>query len=114
MLIDKISFSKIKLQYEILKMKSAYIEAERAIIGDPSLTGFKEQKEMTPQDFWDLTNIKPSYVTDAISTERALIKAQMHELEETGRRLQDEEKYELLAEAKEIWEKLKQKLNSLK
>lgn len=122
MKIDRIKFSKLKAQWEILKMKSAYIEAEKAIIGDPSLTGFEDQKAFSPEEFWqtfkggvvDLTKITPGYVADSQSTERALLKEQILEIEETARKLLAEEKYELLQEAKEIWEKLNSQLKNLR
>lgn len=126
MKINRLQWDKLKPQWDILKMKSAYIEAEKSIVQDPSLTAWQDEmanniKAVGPEEFWrefqgglvDL-NKTPGYVEDAKSTERMLIREQILEIEEQGRKLLKEEKYELLQEAKEIWEKLQQQLKNLK
>ena len=113
MKINKIQLSKIKTQWELSKMKAAYIAAERAIVQDASLTGWENQKldEFAGSEMDQFGNVTNLTVRD-IQIRR--LEQQLEELENVGRRLLEEEKYELLKESKEIWEKIVIQLNNLK
>ena len=115
MRINKIVWNKLKTQWELSKMKAAYIAAEKAIVQDASLTGWEQPKQDLDKfarsemdEFGHVTNFTVRDVQ--IKT----LEGQLKELEEVGRRLLEEEKYELLKESKEIWEKINQQLNNLK
>ena len=109
---NKITFNKIKTQWELSKMKAAYIAAEMAIVKDASLTGWEEPKDPVVDVEIDIFgNVKNRTIKDI---KREQLEGQLQELEETGRRLLKQEKYELLKEAQEIWLKIKQQLKNLK
>ena len=114
MMINRITFAKIKTQWELSKMKAAYIAAERAIVQDASLTGWENNQDLNAfagsemDEYGNVTNLT---VRD-IQIKK--LEQQLNELEEIGRRLLEQEKYELLKESKEIWEKINQQLNNLK
>ena len=101
---NKMLFSKINAQYEILKMKAAYILAERAIIGDPTMTGWQAEPK-TPQDQFIFDNNKE------VEVHKLLTK--MEHLEEQGRKALEEEDYSKLKVLKEVYDILKNKLNKL-
>ena len=121
MKVNRIIFSKIKQQHEILKMKSAYIAAEKAIVQDPSLTQWQQEVahetvKVDPEMFAamevdEFGGMKSLTIKDLQVRE---LESQIEVIEETGRKLLKEEKYELMQEAKEIWVKLKEQLNNLK
>ena len=111
MKVNKITFSKIKTQWELLKMKSAYILAERDIVNDATLTGWQrndaiEDDSMTLVDFqgWEDGNVRRM-------SEELKIKKQMEELEEQGRVALDNEDYQKMQILKEVWGILNNKLN---
>lgn len=118
MKVNRIIFDKIKAQWDILKMRAAYIAAEKLIISEASqgndITGIKiiqEFEPMTPEEFHQ-------YQTDGFGnikniTPKELIKQKMDALEKQGRKLLEQEKYELFAELKEIYEKYKQEYDRL-
>jgi len=119
MKVNRMLFDKIKLQWDITKMKSAYIDAERTIMAEVQqghdLTGSLKVIEtfepMTAEEFHQ-------YQTDGFGnikniTPKELIKQKMDSIQEQGRKLLEEEKYELFAELKEIYEKYKQEYDRL-
>ena len=112
MKINRITFDKIKAQYEILKMSAAYIQAEQMIVKDPNLTGWQiyESKEMSPEEFvMDIFgNVKN---VDATLTK---MEADRDELEKLGTKLLNEEKYEFMQEAKELWEQINKQIKRYK
>ena len=115
MMINRIQLSKIKTQWELSKMKAAYIAAERAIVQDASLTGWDPKESAHDEiartitdEFGNTTNLT---VRDMKIIE---LQEQINEIEDTAIRLLEEEKYELVKEAKEIWEKLTYQLKNLK
>ena len=129
MKVNRTRFSNIKLEFEILKMKAAYIAAEQEIIrmsengmadGIKTVTSSDniifEGKEMDPETFIgmemdDLGNARSLTVKDLKIRD---LEDKLQQLEEVGRELLKEEKYELMQEALELWEKTKQQINNLK
>ena len=118
MKINRITFDKIKAQYEILKMRAAYIAAEKLIIEEQikgnDLTGVSTIHSFDPMTAEEFHKV----VTDGFGnirnvTPKELIKQKMDALEKQGRKLLNEEKYELFAELKEIYEKYKQEYDRL-
>jgi len=116
---NRILFDKLKQQWDIIKMKAAYIEAEKTLITEAqqevewtgSLKTIEVFDPMTPEEFHQ-------YQTDGFGnikniTPKDLIKQKMDALEKQGRKLLEEEKYELFAELKEIYEKYKQEYDRL-
>ena len=112
--INRIAFDKLKIQWEILKARAAYFDAEQEIIGklpkyDDSY--IVSHEPMTPEEwhayevdgFGNLKNITP----------KELIKQKMDALEKQGTKLLQEEKYELFAELKEIYERYKREYDRL-
>ncbi len=118
MKVNRILYARLLQEYDLLMMKAAYIQAERDIMFNPSLTSWQPINdhmmsqapiEMDAETFHELH--RPVFSNNS---QIKLIEAQMKELEDAGRNLLDQERYELMQEAKEIWEKLKQDLNKLK
>lgn len=118
MKVNRIRFDNIKAKWDILKMRAAYIAAERLLIQEAAdgndLTGIQvieSFEPMTPEEFHQ-------YETDGFGNiknngPKELIRQKMIALEKQGRRLLEEEKYELFAELKEIYEKYKQEYDRL-
>lgn len=111
-------FSKIQLAWDIRKMTTAYIDAEKYLIQQTAngndVTGMQvieTFEPMTPEEF-------NQYETDGFGnirniTPKELIKQKMDAIEDQGRKLLEAEKYELFAELKEIYEKYKQEYDRL-
>ena len=104
---NKITFSKIKLKWEIQQMTSAYIHAEQHIIKKLAdgidITGASEiVKEVEQVEFITFSGLK-----------KDKIKEKLHALEMQGNKLLEQEKYELFIELKEIYEKYKQEYDRL-
>ena len=116
--INRITFDKLKAQFDILKMRSAYIAAERLIIEEGAkgndITGMQviqTFEPMSPEEFNE-------YQVDGFgnirhSSPKEVILNKMNALEEQGRKLLEEEKYELFIELKELYEKYKQEYDRL-
>jgi len=107
---NKITFDRIKAQWDITKMTSAYINAERILIQKASET-VETFEPMSPEEFH-------TYQVDGFGniknlTPKDLIKQKMDSIEDQGRKLLEQEKYELFAELKEIYEKYKQEYDRL-
>ena len=115
---NKITFDKIKAQWDILKMSSAYIKAEQHIIQEQAngndITGASTLMQfdpMTPEEFHKVATDGFGNIRNI--TPKELIKQKMNALEKQGRKLLEQEKYELFAELKEIYDKYKQEYDRL-
>lgn len=118
MKVNRITFDRIKAQYEILKMRAAYIAAEKLIIEEQvkgnDITGVYTTASfdpMTPEEFHKVATDGFGNIRNI--TPKELIKQKMNALEEQGRKLLEQEKYELFAELKEIYDKYKQEYDRL-
>ena len=123
-------FTKIKWEFEMLKMKSAYILAERAIMANPQLTGFQdvaeaitgfkfESKQMNPEEFIKIyTSDEDGNMVEKSMTIKEMqisqLEGELKEIEELGQKLLSEEKYELMQEAKEMYDRISNQLNKLR
>ena len=125
---NRSKFASLKQQYELMKMKSAYILAEQAIMKNPSLTSWDEieirhkdgsvefhrTEAMDAAQFWTTDSegeLKPLTVKDM---QLSKLEEELKQVEEVGRTLLAEEKYELLQEAKELYDKIKRQLDNLR
>ena len=106
---NRILFSKLRQQYKILQMKSAYILAEDFLVQDPDgvVTG-TERIEVDDFKEFNPAQYRPK------KTQILNLQHQIRGLEELSNALLDEEKYEEMQEAKEILEKLRRELDRLK
>jgi len=104
MKVNKITFSQIKLRWQIQQMTSAYIHAEQQIIKKLAdgidITGANEIIQEVQQ------NAKTITPKDKIKEKLDALKIQ-------GNKLLEQEKYELFIELKEIYEKYKQEYDRL-
>jgi len=103
---NKITFDKINARWNIMKMTSAYINAEKILI----------QQTTFDQDQDNATEI--SFVMDDFGNSRQLtpkevLKIKLDAFELQGAKLLEQEKYELLIELKELYEKYKQEYDRL-
>ena len=120
MRVNKIRFSKIKNQFDLLMMKAAYILAERDIINDPGMTGWQD-RELEERDKGDWTVTRqwtPESHHEVMEhlrgeNERNKLIDKINNLEEQGRLALEEENYEKLSVLKEVYNILKNKLNKL-
>ena len=93
MKINRITFSKIKSQYELLKMRAAYIMAEQTLMQDEAQQdqeynwddSYTISTSLTPEEFNKL-NKKPS--------QKELIHEQLLVLEAALKEAEDNEEYE--------------------
>jgi hypothetical protein len=116
--INRITFDKVKEQYDILKMRAAYIAAERLIISQAAegndLTGMhivESFEPMTPEEFH-------KYETDGFGNIRhkspkEVILDKMNDIALKANKYIEQEKYELVQELKELYEKYKQEYDRL-
>ncbi len=119
--INRITFDKIKAQFEILKMRAAYIEAEKLLIQEAAdgndltgITGVKvisEFEPMTPEEFHQ-------FETDGFGNIRhkspkEVILNKMNEIAAKANKYLEQEKYELVQELKELYERYKQEYDRL-
>ena len=119
---NKITFSKIKLKWEIQQMTSAYIHAEQHIIKKLAdgidITGASEV-DIHPEIPGLLEEVQQvEFMYDAFGNAKAVtpkdkIKEKLDALEIQGNKLLEQEKYELFIELKEIYEKYKQEYDRL-
>ena len=94
---NKITFSKIKAQYELLKMRAAYIMAERYLIDEEAALPEKDldwnsddstytiSTSLTPEEFNKLN--KPASPKELVHQQLLVLEAQLKEAE-------DKEEYE--------------------
>ena len=104
---NRIVFRKIKQQYDLLVMKSAYVLAEMDLQYDENFT--QEPHFMMDPETFAKTHapIVPS------SSKTSSLINQIRALEELKSALLDEEKYEEVQEAVELLTKLRKELNRL-
>ena len=107
---NRILFSKLKQQYKILQMKSAYILAEDHLMLDPD-TGVAIGTERIEVD--DFKEFNPKEYRPK-KTQILNLQHQIKGLEELSNALLGEEKYEEMQEAKEILDKLRIELKRIK
>jgi hypothetical protein len=116
--INRITFDKLKAQFEILKMRSAYIAAEKLLIQEAAdgndLTGIKvitEFDPMTPEEFHE-------YQVDGFGNIRhkspkEVILDKMNKIAEQAQKYLEQEKYELVQELRELYDKYKSEYDRL-
>ena len=114
--INRITFDKLKAQYEILKMRAAYIAAEKLIIeeaakGNDLTNTIKIFEPMTAEEFHQ-------YQTDGFGNIRhkspkEVILDKMNDLAATANKYIKQAKYELVQELKELYERYKQEYDRL-
>ena len=116
--INRITFDKLKAQYDILKMRAAYIAAEKLIIEETAkgndITGMQviqTFEPMTAEEFHQ-------YQTDGFGNIRhkspkEVILDKMNDIAAKANKYLEQEKYELVQELKEIYEKYKQEYDRL-
>ena len=113
MKVNKITFSQIKLKWQIQQMTSAYIHAEQQIIKKLAdgidITGANEVVQETQQ----LEFMYDAFGNAKTITPKDKIKEKLDALEIQGNKLLEQEKYELFIELKEIYEKYKQEYDRL-
>ena len=106
---NRILFSKLRQQYKILQMKSAYILAEDHLIQDSDgVVVGTERIEVEEFKEFNTKEYRPK------KTQILNLEHQIRALQELSNELLVEEKYEEMQEAKEILEKLRKELNRLK
>ena len=110
MKVNKIVYDQIKIHWDITQMTSAYINAEKILI-QRAAESVETFEPMSPEEFHH-------YQVDGFGniknlTPKDLIKQKMESIEAQGRKLLEQEKYELFAELKEIYEKYKQEYDRL-
>ena len=113
MKVNVITFDKLKAQWDIMKMTAAYIAAEHQIIKQANdnqlgvqVFGPINAEELHNYEIDGFGNIKHT-------SAKELIGEKLNKLEEQGRKLLAEEKYELFAELKQIYDKYKQEYDRL-
>lgn len=116
--INRITFDKLKAQFDILKMRSAYIAAEKFLIQEAAdghdFTNFQvieTFEPMTPEEFHQ-------YQTDGFgnirhSSPKEVILKKMNDIALKAEKYLAEEKYELVQELKELYEKYKREYDRL-
>ena len=116
--INRITFDKLKAQFEILKMRAAYIEAEKLLIQEAAdgndLTGVKvitEFDPMTAEEFHQ-------FQTDGFGNIRhkspkEVILDKMNKIAADAQKYLKQEKYELVQELKELYERYKREYDRL-
>ena len=115
MKVNKSRFSAIKQKYELLKMVSAYIAAERQIItqSDNGMADGMDAVQYFEFQQDEFGNVEQKAVTIRDAQINKL-EQQLKELEEVGRKLLKDEKYELMREAQELYDRTKSQLNKLR
>ena len=110
---NRILFDRLKQQYDIIKMKSAYILAEREIVQNPSLTQWEENTNVEEFHFLqdEFGNIR-NVTLKELQIEK--LETQLEELKKVGNELLAEEKYELMREAQELYDITLDQLNKLR
>ena len=110
---NRILFDKLKTRWDITKMKLAYIMAEKEIMQNPSLTQWEEHglDQIIEQEFDSLGNVRNKTLRD-VQIEK--LEQQIKEVEETAKKLLENENYELMHEAQDLYDTLKRQLNRLR
>lgn len=113
MKVNRITFDKIKARWDILKMTAAYIAAEQQIIEEAKehnwgvqVFGPVDAEQLHKFEYDAFGNVKNN-------SAKELIGEKLKKLEEQGRKLLAQEKYELFIELKQIYDKYKQQYDRL-
>lgn len=106
MKVNKITFDKINARWNIMKMTSAYINAEKILIQQ---TAF----DSSPIDATEISFVMDEFGNSRQLTPKELLKIKLDAFELQGTKLLEQEKYELFAELKELYEKYKQEYDRL-
>lgn len=113
MKVNIITFDRLKAQWDIMKMTAAYIAAEQQIIKQANenqlgvqVFGPISAEELHNYEFDGFGNVKHN-------SAKEIIGKKLDKLEEQGRKLLAEEKYELFAELKQIYDKYKKEYDRL-
>jgi hypothetical protein len=113
MKVNRIRFDRVKAQWDILKMTAAYIAAEQQIIEQSKNQNWGVQV-FGPLDAEQLHNFEyDAFGNVKNNSAKELIGKKLIKLEEQGRKLLDQEKYELFIELKQIYEKYKKEYDRL-
>lgn len=119
--INRITFDKLKARFEILKMRAAYIEAEKLLIQEASdgndltgITGVKVISEFPPMTAEEFHQ----YQTDGFGNIRnkspkEVILDKMNKIAADAQKYLEQEKYELVQELKELYERYKREYDRL-
>ena len=96
MKIDRITFSKIKSQYELLKMRAAYIMAERYLMDEEAALPEKEIDWNNGSDYTISTSLTPEEFNrlNKPPSQKELIHQQLLVLEAQLKEAEDKEEYE--------------------
>ena len=108
-------YTRLKQQYELKKMMAAYIGAEQQILKGSS-TGMADG--MGPQDYYEVSmdmfgNVTSTHEVTVKDQQINKLKEQMADMEEAGRKLLEQENYELLQELHEVYDLAKRQLINL-
>ena len=112
---NKTLFSYVKQTFEIKKMIKAYVEAERYLINEAAqgngVQYVQEFEPMTAEEFHQ-------YETDGFGnirnkTPKEVILQKMNDIALKAQKYLEEEKYELVQELKEIYERYKKEYDRL-
>jgi hypothetical protein len=115
--INRITFDKIKAQWEILKMRTAYIAAEKLLIQEAS--GTINASDMKIIEFPPMTAEEfHKYETDGFGNIRhkspkEVILDKMNDIVAKANKYLKQEKYELVQELKELYERYKREYDRL-
>ena len=114
--INRLRFDKIKLQYDILKMRDAYIAAEQHILQN-SINGFANGMS---EDVVEERIIHDQFgnISHQAMTMRDLqiekLEQRAAELEKAGREFIKREDYLNVKKAKELWQKIMKQIQNLR
>ena len=103
---NKITFDKINARWNIMKMTSAYINAEKILIQQTVL-------DIETNNDTEISFIMDDFGNSRQLTPKELLKIKLDAFELQGAKLLEEEKYELFVELKELYEKYKQEYDRL-
>ena len=113
--ISRSRFSKIKLEYDILKMRDAYISAEQHILQN-SINGFANgigdvvEERIIHDQFGNVTH--QAMTMRDLQIEK--LESRAIELEKAGREFIKKEDYLNVKKAKELWEKIMKQIKNLR
>jgi len=110
--VNKIKFDKIKAQYDILKMRAAYIAAEQHIIKNSSSGMADGIAEIRYEH--DMFGNVSAHTLSVRDMQIEKLEEQAANLEEAGRDFMKREEYLLYKKTKELWEKTMKQLNNLR
>ena len=115
--INRITFDKLKAKFEILKMRAAYIEAEKLLIQEAS--GTINASDMKITEFPPMTAEEfHQYQVDGFGNIRhkspkEVILDKMNDIAAKANKYLEQEKYELVQELKELYERYKREYDRL-